>query len=80
MSTLSIRLPESFHDQLREVSKAEKVSINQFIMLAIGEKLSSLQTCTLLERRAAQGSEKAFRAVLSRVPEGDPVAGDELPS
>ena len=78
MSTLSIRIPESFHAELREISKAEKVSINQFIMLAIGEKLSSLQTCDLIERRAANASKEEFQAILNKVPDVEPTPGDEL--
>lgn len=35
MSTLSLRLPESIHEQLRELAKKEGVSINQLINSAV---------------------------------------------
>ena len=44
MSTLSIRLPNSFHRQLRELAVREGVSMNQLISSAVGEKLAALMT------------------------------------
>lgn len=79
MSTMSIRLPESLHERARKLAKREGVSINQLIATALAEKISALDTVAYLRERADRGSEAAFRDVLSRVPSGRPVAGDELP-
>ena len=38
MGALSLRLPESIHRHIREIAKAEGVSINQLISSAITEK------------------------------------------
>ncbi|MCP4297243.1 MAG: toxin-antitoxin system HicB family antitoxin [Proteobacteria bacterium] len=40
MSTLSLRLPDSLHERVKNLSKVEGVSINQFITLALTEKMS----------------------------------------
>lgn len=44
MSTMSLRLPESLHDRLREVADREGISMNQFVTSAVAEKLSALLT------------------------------------
>ena len=79
MSTMSLRLPESLHERARELAKREGVSINQLIATALAEKISALDTIEYLEERAARGSREAFLEILSRVPSGPPVPGDEVP-
>ncbi len=44
MSTLSLRIPESLHKRVKELSKKDKISINQFVASALAEKISSLDT------------------------------------
>ena len=41
MSTISLRLPDSLHQTLRELAAKEKVSINQLITLAVAEKAAA---------------------------------------
>jgi predicted DNA-binding ribbon-helix-helix protein len=69
MSTLSLRLPESLHKQLKDVAEREGVSINQLITTAVAEKLSALMTVDYLEVRAARGHRAAFDRVLAKVPD-----------
>ena len=40
MTTLSLRLPDSLHRQLKELAERDGVSINQFVALAVAEKVS----------------------------------------
>jgi predicted DNA-binding ribbon-helix-helix protein len=79
MSTLSLRLPDSFHQRLRELAAEEQVSINQLITLAIAEKLSALDTVRFLEKRAARAERTDFDAVLDRVADVPTPAEDALP-
>ena len=74
MSTLSLRLPESLHNQLKETARREGISINQFISTAVAEKLAALMTVEYLEERAQRGDRSRFERVLSRIPdvEADP--------
>ena len=44
MSVISLRLPTSVHAQLRAMAAQENISINQFINLAIAEKMAALDT------------------------------------
>lgn len=78
MSTISLRLPESIHERVRELAKKEGVSINQFISTALAEKLSALLTEEYLERRARRGSRESYRRVLDKVKDRDPQPGDGL--
>ena len=78
MSTLSVRLPESLHKRIKELADKEGVSMNQFITLAVAEKMSALLTVDYLEARAKRGSRGKFEAVLAKVPDREPLPGDEL--
>ena len=68
MATLSIRLPDSLHRQLKGLATKEKVSINQLISTAVAEKMSALMTEDYLESLARQGDREAFDRVLAKVP------------
>jgi predicted transcriptional regulator len=78
MSTLSIRLPESVHRKLRDIADKEGVSMNQFISLAVSEKISALLTVDYLNERAAKADPKRFKDLLSRVPDVAPDGVDKL--
>lgn len=79
MSTLSLRLPESLHAKVRELAEREDTSINQFITLAVAEKMSALVAEEYLTERAKRGSREKLRRVLAKVRDVDPMPGDELP-
>ena len=72
MSTLSIRIPDSYHTMIKEVAKIDNISINQFIAATIGEKLSALQTEQYIEQRAKDGYREKFLAVLQKAPNSKP--------
>ncbi len=78
MGALSLRLPESIHRHIREIAKAEGVSINQLISSAITEKISAIMTEEYLQRRADRANIKDMEAVLSKVADRKPLKGDEL--
>lgn len=78
MSTISLRLPTSLHNAAREIAKLEHVSINQFIMLAVAEKVSVLGAQDIIHERAKQGSKKKFLSVLRNAPNIEPEKKDKL--
>jgi hypothetical protein len=80
MSTLSVRLPNSLHRQLRELAEREGVSMNQLISSAVGEKLASLLTVDYLRERGEQAKRSAYDRVLRRVRNVPPQEGDALPN
>jgi hypothetical protein len=78
MSTLSLRLPDSLHDAIRQLAEDEHVSINQLISTAVAEKISALMTETYLKERARRGARQDFDDIMSRVPDVPPDPGDDL--
>jgi len=78
MSALSLRLPKSLHEQLREVAQEEGISVNQFVMLAVAEKVASLSAIEYLEKRAQRGRREKFIEILSKVPDVEPEEFDKL--
>ena len=78
MSAINLRLPDSLHDAVRELAKEDNISINQFITLALAEKISALMTEDYLVKRAKRGSRASFDAVLAKVPGVAADAQDQL--
>ena len=78
MSTLSVRLPKSIHEQLKEVAAEEGVSMNQFISIALAEKIASLKTLKYLEDRAKRGSREKLLEMLAKAPDVEPKEYDRL--
>lgn len=44
MSSISLRLPDSLHKQVRELAERDNISINQFIATALAGKMAALLT------------------------------------
>ena len=78
MSTLSVRLPDSLHKRIKKMAEGEGISMNQFITLAVTEKMSALMTVEYLKGRARRGNRERFEAVLENVPDVEPEVYDQL--
>ncbi|MGB9672818.1 MAG: toxin-antitoxin system HicB family antitoxin [Anaerolineales bacterium] len=78
MSALSLRLPKSLHERLRELAQEEGISVNQFVMLAVAEKIATLSTIEYLEKRAKRGSRERFIEILNQAPDVEPEEFDNL--
>lgn len=78
MTTLSIRVPDSLHRAIKELAAQDGYSMNQFLITAAAEKLSALETVDYLRVRAKRANLDDFDRLLSRVPDTEPDAGDEL--
>ncbi len=69
MSTISLRLPDSLHDKVRELAERENISINQLVTLALAEKISALMTEEYLGERAKRGSREKYEKAMAKVPD-----------
>ena len=78
MSTLSLRLPSSIHQHIREIAKNEGVSINQFVSSAVSEKISAIMTEDYLKSRTKRAKKSDLKKILDNVPNRKPILGDEL--
>jgi hypothetical protein len=74
-----LRLQVSLLDEARRVTEAEGVALNQFINVAVAEKLSALRTEEYFRERAERGDVAKAKRILKRAGRGNaPVPGDEL--
>ncbi len=78
MSMLSLRLPKLMYGDLKDVAKAEGVSMNQFVTLAIAEKIAALNTLDYLGKIAQRGSWEKLLAALAKAPDVEPEEHDRL--
>jgi len=74
-----LRLQVSLLDEARRVSETEGVALNQFINVAVAEKLSAIRTDEYFRERAARGDVGRAKRILKRAGRlNAPVQGDEL--
>ena len=78
MSTLSLRLPESIYERVKEFAKKDGISINQFISSAVSEKISAFATKDYLELRAKRANPKKYKEALSMISDVEPGDFDRL--
>ena len=72
MTTISLRIPNSLHATVKQLVKKEGVSMNQFITVALAEKVSAIATEEYLEERARRGDREKFLAAMAKVPDVEP--------
>lgn len=80
MSNYALRLQASLLEELKRVVAEEGTTINQFINVAVAEKLAALRTAEYFKERAARADMEAFWAILEQAGTEVPRAGDELPA
>ncbi|MCM2341565.1 YlcI/YnfO family protein [Rhodoferax sp.] len=77
MTALTIRLPNSVHQKIKELAARDDVSVNQFIASAASEKMASVLTLDYLKSEAQKGKRNDFENYLSMVPDVLAQSGDE---
>jgi len=78
MSALSLRIPKSLHEQIRQLAKRDGISINQFVASAAAEKMAALLTEEYIEARAKRANLKKFHKVLKKIPDLEPEDYDRI--
>ena len=78
MSALTVRLPNSLHQKVRELAQRDEISVNQFIASAVSEKMASIMTLDYLKSEAAKGRRSDFDYFLGLVPSAPILAGDKV--
>ena len=77
MSALTVRLPNSVHQKVKELAERDEISMNQFIASAVAEKMASVMTLDYLKAEAAKGKRKDFERYLRMAPNIPAPLGDE---
>ena len=78
-NNVALRLQSSLLEEAKRVSEAEGVALNQFINVAVAEKLSAIRTEDYFRERAQRGDVRKAKRILKRAGRGNlPWPGDEL--
>ncbi len=80
MSHYAFDLPEVLLQEAQAMAQAEQLALDEFVRLAIADKIAAARTAQYFQTRAARADPQAFLAVLERIKQaaGPIVAGDEL--
>ena len=78
-STYPLRLPASLKEAVAEISKEDGTSINQFVVMAVAEKVSAMKTAEFFAARSAEADLEAAQRILRRAGGQPPDPDDRLP-
>ena len=65
-STYPLRLPASLKAAVAEISRVEGTSINQFVVMAVAEKVCAMKTAELFAARRGEADVEAALRILRR--------------
>jgi hypothetical protein len=75
----ALRLQASLKAEAERLAKAEGTTLNQFINVAVAEKIAALRTADFFRERARRANAKAALALLDRLGnDKSPQSGDEI--
>ena len=75
-----LRLPASLKDTAARLAKEDGVSLNQWIVAAVAQKVGAVETAEVfLHERAGGAREGDLPRYLARAPDAPPEPGDALP-
>ena len=77
-SVYPLRLPVSLKAAAERISQKDGASLNQFVALAVAEKISAMETATFFEERAKKAERELFLRILNRPGGEPPRPGDEV--
>ncbi len=76
----TFRFQTSIMDEVRKLVEEEGTTLDQFINVAVAEKLAAMRTMEYFEERANRADMTAFWEILNKAGTGEPPReGDELP-
>jgi len=75
---MSLRMPDYLKSAVQDICANEKISLNQFILNALSEKVSALQTLDIVEQKASKASKKDFLNALAQIPANEPCENDKI--
>jgi hypothetical protein len=80
MSQYALEIPQALVQAAQEVAQAQQTSLDDFVCVAIAEKIAASRTAQYFRTRAGRADPQAFLAVLDRIKQaaGPVVEGDEL--
>ena len=67
MSRLTLRLPETLHQQLAHLAQSEGISLNQYIVYALTRQVVSAYTIQATPVEAVHQQQQAFQSLLQEL-------------
>lgn len=78
ISNYTLRLLASLKAEAEKVAEEEGTTLNQFINVAVAEKLAALRTARYFQERATRADLEAFDRLLKTASDESPRRGDEI--
>ena len=78
-SNYALRLQKSLLEEVKRLAAEEGTTINQFINVAVAEKMAALRTEAYFRDRAARADLAEFDRILAKAGGEPPRPGDEVP-
>jgi hypothetical protein len=78
MSSYPLQLPDGLLAEVRRLAADNQLSLDEWLLMAIAEKVGAERTSQLLRRYAENANYSRFDEILARVPDAQPLAGDEF--
>lgn len=78
MSKLTIELPDSLHEELLHLTSQGNITLDEYVMSAIVEKVALLRSIEALKARGKAANFAELRQILNQVPTGLPDDYDRL--
>ncbi|MBS0456327.1 MAG: pilus assembly protein HicB [Proteobacteria bacterium] len=77
-SAYPLKMPASVKTAAARLAKADGVSLNQFIAVAVAEKVGAMETAAeFLQRKSGNAKPADLMGYLRRAPKSDPSANDQ---
>jgi hypothetical protein len=79
VSNYALRLPPSLMKEVKDLAKQDDTSVNQFVVLAVAERVGALKARAYFVERAARAVPGDFAQILAKAGSEPPREGDEVP-
>lgn len=79
MRQFALRLPDSLAESIKRLAEENRVSMNQYMMMTLAEKVGAVGTVRFFAERRARAKPALAAKIWAKVPAGPPLPGDELP-
>lgn len=77
MNTYPLQLPEALFDEIQRLAQENQVSLDQWLLSAVTEKVETQRVVKLLQTYAEKADYNHFDRILDKVPDAEPIFGDE---
>ena len=79
VSNFALRIPASLMADVEALAIRDAVSVNQFLVQAVAEKVAASKARNYLAERAARATPGDLGRILAKAGTATPIPGDELP-